>query len=136
MKRWLSIKYTDSSFNIALLLLRVVAGSAMAFGHGYDKLIHFSEKSAKFPDILHIGSVPAFSLLVFAEFFCALFVVIGLFTRLACVPIVIAMSIAFFHSHSGHLYSDGEMSGLFLTAFVAILLVGPGKISADSAIGK
>ena len=136
MKKWLSIKYTDTSFNIAMLLLRVVAGTAMAFAHGYDKLIHFSAKSAKFPDILHIGSVPAFAMLVFAEFFCAIFVAIGLFTRLACIPVVIAMSVAFFRSHSGQLYGDGESSGLFLAVFIAILLVGPGKISADNAIGK
>ncbi len=136
MKKLLSTKYAASSFNIALLFIRVTAGTAMAFGHGYGKLVGFSQRAGKFADPFHIGSATSLSLTIFAEFFCAFFVVFGLFTRLACIPLIIAMSVALFYANGARLYGGGELAGIYLAVFLGILLVGPGKISIDATIGK
>jgi putative oxidoreductase len=136
MKKLFSIKYSASSFDFALLLLRVVAGSAMMM-HGYGKLVNFKTMLAKgFADPFGLGQTVSLSLTVFAEFFCAIFVILGIFTRLASIPVIICMSVAFFSAHNAHLFSDGELAGIYLTIFTVILFVGPGRVSVDRLIGK
>ncbi len=136
MKRLFSTKYSAGAFNFAILFLRVMAGLTLAVNHGYDKLMKFSTLSSRFADPFHIGHSLSLSLVIFAEFFCALFVVLGLFTRLACVPIIISMTVALATVHHFHIFGDGELPGIYLAIFVAILFVGPGRASADTLIGK
>ncbi|MDB5195862.1 MAG: hypothetical protein JWP88_232 [Flaviaesturariibacter sp.] len=135
MRKLFSTRTSDSSFTFATLLLRLGAGSLMIV-HGLDKLMHFAEKSGKFADPFHIGTTASLALTVFAEFFCAAFIILGLFTRLACIPLIIAMSVAVFFAHGGDFFGQGSAAGLFLICFIAILFFGPGKASLDRFIGK
>lgn len=130
MKKFFSIQYSDLSFHLALFFLRAGTGALIVM-HGYDKLTHFSQYRRIFPDFLHIGSTAGLVLTIFAELVCGFFVFIGLFTRLAIIPLIISMSIALFRSHHGDLFGEGEKDTVFLLSFVAILLVGPGKASID-----
>ncbi|HEX2608251.1 MAG TPA: DoxX family protein [Flavisolibacter sp.] len=134
MKKLFSTTCSDSAFSLATLLLRVGIGSSIMINHGLDKLIHFAQKAPKFADPFHIGSTTSLSLVVFAEFFCAAFVIIGLFTRLACIPLVIAMGVALFSAHRGDFYGQGENAGVYLICFLALLIMGPGKASLDRFI--
>ena len=135
MKKLLSTKYSTGAFSVATLILRLGSG-VLLMHHGYDKLIHFGTMQNTFTNFMGIGSSLSLSLDIFAEFFCALFVALGLFTRLSTIPIIIAMSVAFFQAHKGDIFGKGELSALFLTAFLVILLVGPGKVSVDGMVGK
>ena len=136
MKKLFSIRCSDTSFAIAMFILRVGAGSLMMVNHGFDKLMHFSEKAGRFADPFGIGSTASLSMVVFAEFFCAVFIILGLFTRLACIPLIIAMSIALFMAHKGEFFGEGEMAGLYLVCFLTLLFTGPGKASLDRFISK
>jgi putative oxidoreductase len=136
MKRLFSTSTSDNAFSFAVLLLRLGAGSLMMINHGLDKLMHFAQKAPRFADPFHIGSTTSLSMVVFAEFFCAAFIILGLFTRLATIPLIIAMSVALFFAHKGEFFGVGESAGLFLTCFVALLFTGPGKVSLDRFIGK
>ena len=136
MKKLFSTRCSDTSFSIATFILRVGAGSLMMVNHGWDKLIHFADKANKFADPFGIGSQASLSLTVFAEFFCAAFIILGLFTRLAAVPLVIAMGVAVFYAHNGEFFGKGESAGLYLACFLAILFFGPGKASLDKLISK
>ncbi|RYY99004.1 MAG: DoxX family protein [Chitinophagaceae bacterium] len=136
MRKLFSTHCSDSAFTLATLLLRLGAGSLMMVNHGLDKLMHFSEKAHKFADPFHIGSTTSLALVVFAEFFCAAFLILGLFTRLACIPLIIAMGVALFLAHKGELFGQGESAAIFLTCFLALLMLGPGKASLDRFIGK
>ena len=78
----------------------------------------------------------SFTLVVFAEFFCALFIIIGLFTRLAAIPLIINMTVALIKAHDWKVFGDGEMATLFLAAFLMLLLLGPVKVSVDGMTGK
>ena len=135
MKKLLSTHYNAFSFNAAMLMLRLAMGILM-MSHGYDKLVHFSEKKALFYDFLSLGSTTSLMLCIFAEFFCALFVVIGLFTRLVTVPLVIVMSIAIFSVHKMDFFDTGERASLYLTGFLVLLLCGPGRASVDGIASK
>ena len=104
--------------------------------HGYDKLVHFNERKAAFYDLMGIGSTSSLVLSIFAEFFCALFITIGLFTRLVSIPLVINMSIALFSVHKMDFFDTGETAALFLAGFLTLLLCGPGRASVDGIASK
>ena len=129
-------KYSVAAFSLATLILRLGLGIVMLGAHGYDKLQHFAKYAGGFSDPFHLGSRLSLSLDIFAEFFCSCLLILGLFTRLACIPLIIAMSVALFYAHNGDLFGMGERAALFLTGYFVLLLVGPGKVSVDGLIGK
>jgi putative oxidoreductase len=135
MKKLLSTGYTDWAFNIAMLVLRAGLG-LMMLPHGYDKLVHFAQKKNTFINFLGMGSTFSLSLSLFAEFFCAMFVIIGLFTRFTVLPLIIGMAVALFKAHDAAIFGGGEKAALYLTGFIAIFLLGPGKASVDGMMGK
>lgn len=135
MAKLLSTKYTTGAFNTALLFMRLVFG-ILIMHHGYVKLINF-EGTAKFmPEFFGTGQHVSAALVIFSELLCGFLLVIGLFTRIALIPLIISTSVALFKAHHGHVFAEGELATLYLGAFVAILIVGPGKASIDGLIGK
>lgn len=136
MKKLFSTSVSDNAFSLAAFILRVGAGLLLMVNHGYDKLSHFAQKAPRFADPFNIGSTTSLSLVVFAEFFCAAFVILGLFTRLASIPIVIAMSVALFSAHNGRFFGDGKSAALYMVCFLTILIMGPGKASLDRLINR
>ena len=104
--------------------------------HGYDKMVHFNETASHMMNFMGIGAKASTALVIFAEFFCSLLVVLGLFTRLACIPLIICMGVALFKAHNGDFFGDGQVAALFLICFIVLLFLGAGKVSVDSMIGK
>ena len=135
MKRFLLAKFTEGKTNIAVLVLRIFVGVLMAH-HGYGKLTHFEEYSAKFMDFLYLGPKVSLALVIGAEFFCSLLLVVGLFTQLSLIPLIITMAVALFKAHSGEIFGDGEPAFLYLTIYVALFITGPGKYSVDQYLFK
>ena len=136
MKKILSIKYSNGAFNFSMLLLRVFFGVLMVSKHGYGKMIKFDELHTRFYNFLGMGSTFSLMLAIFAEVICASFIILGLFTRLAAIPLVISMLVVIFGADAGKPLAESEMAILFLGAFTTILLCGPGKISVDGLINK
>lgn len=135
MKKLLSTSYSAGVFNFAMLVLRVSMGALM-LPHGYDKLVHFVEYKKHFMNFLGIGSGLTLALVIFAEFFCSMFLIVGLFSRLVAVPLAIGVFVALWKAHHFDVFGDGEKAALFLAGFITILLVGPGKASVDGLVGK
>lgn len=135
MKKLLTTNYSAGAFNTAMLLMRLVFG-ILLMNHGYGKLSHFNETAQHMPALFGMSGTITTALVVFAEFFCALFVVLGLFTRLASIPVIICMAYAMFKSHNGDVFGQGEMASLYLGAYLVFLIIGPGKVSVDGMIGK
>ena len=135
MKKLLSAKYSAGAVNAALLLLRLGVGILMMW-HGYDKLVHFNEYQDKFMNFMGMGRTLSLAMVVFAEFFCSLFLIIGLFTRLATIPLIIAMCVVLFKVNAGNLFGKAENIPLYLLCFLTLLIIGPGRISVDSMTGK
>src|SRR6476661_7130863 len=100
MRKLFSTRTSDSALSLGTLLLRLFGGVLMIH-HGFDKLTHFSQKAHGFMDPFHVGSTTSLALVVFAEFFCSAFLILGLFTRLATIPLIITMAVALFMAHKG-----------------------------------
>jgi len=124
-------KSSPATTGIALLILRVFFGLGMVVWHGWGKLINFSSEMESFYNLFGIGSVASLTGAVFAEVVCAALVSIGLFTRAALIPLIFTMAIAAFVVKAGAPFADRELALLFLGAYVALFLTGPGKFSID-----
>ena len=126
-------KYND----YGLLLLRLVLGLSMMFGHGLGKWERlFGAEEIKFADPFGLGPVASLGLAVFAEVICSILVSIGLFTRLATIPLIITMATAFFTVHFDDPFGRQEKVILFGISFIALFLMGPGKFSLDNSLSK
>lgn len=123
--------------DIALLLLRLMFGLSMAYAHGWPKLQKLlAGGEIKFLDFLGLGPEISLGLAIFGELICGLLIAIGLFTRLAVVPMIITMFVAVFLVHWGDAYPDMEKGLMFLIAYICILLAGPGAYSVDAQLKK
>jgi putative oxidoreductase len=131
IKQILSTKINDTQVNIALLLLRVVAGVLMAH-HGYQKLTGFAEIEPQFMEFLGLSKGISLGLVVFSEFFCSLFLVLGIATRFTLVPLIITMIVAVFSAHAGDIFGKGEIGTLYLGIYLVLLIAGAGKYSVDN----
>jgi len=93
MGKLTSTSYTTGAFNAGVLILRLGLGGLM-MKHGYGKLANFAQYKSQFMNFMGIGQTASLSLAIFAEFFCALFILIGLFTRLATIPLIVTMCLS------------------------------------------
>lgn len=119
-----------SNSEIGLLILRVAFGLGMMV-HGIQKVNNFETLSQVFPDPLGVGPAMSLSLAIFAELFCSILLVVGLFTPLALVPLGITMLVAIFVAHGGDPWSKKELAFTYLSVYAALLASGPGKLSLD-----
>ena len=131
-----SVKQNPLLLNIALLIIRVFVGFAM-ISHGFPKLqLLFSGEEIKFYDFLGMGSKFTLTLVVFSEFVCSIFLILGLFTRISVVFLFITMIVAGFVVHFADDFSKREISFLYLSLYTLFLTIGPGKYSVDAMISK
>lgn len=134
--RKLLVPQQDSNkVNYGALILRIGFGTLM-MTHGYGKLIHFADYAPNFMSFMGLSGEVSLALVVFAEFFCALFVGLGLFTRFSLIPLIITMLVACFVAHGADPIGKKEMSILYFCAYASLFLTGPGKFSLDALIFK
>lgn len=124
------------SLDWAALIMRFVFCGLMAINHGLMKISLFSENPDSFSDPLGIGSSTSYYLVVFAEAICSGLVLLGLFTRLALLPLLVAMAVAVFQVQWNNPMTDKELPLLYLSVYVAIWLLGPGRFSVDAMVIK
>lgn len=136
MKKLFSTGFTNGSINFSLLLLRVVFGGLLITQHGWDKLMRFSTLRYSFADPFRIGTTASLSLTVFAEVLCSVFIILGLLTRLAAIPLVITFGVIVFMVKGNAGIGERELPIMYLCSFLVILVAGPGKASVDRLMGK
>ncbi len=122
--------------SLGILVLRIAVGAMMFFLHGWAKLTGFNEMKEGFPDPIGAGSEVALGLAVFAEVGCSALLVLGLFTRLAALPLAVTMGVAVFLIHGADPIPDKELPILYLAVYLTLLISGPGRYSADALIHR
>jgi putative oxidoreductase len=136
MKKYL-LHFSDTSWctAIGLLVLRIGV-SASLMTHGYGKLMNYESLSTKFMGHMFLSSEFTLSLVIFAELFCAFFVLIGFGTRIFSIPVMYNFIIAITVAHAGDPFGKMEKAVLFFIVFIALFILGPGKYSVDYYISK
>lgn len=116
--------------HLALLILRIGFGGFM-LTHGIPKIERLFESPVKFTDPFGIGDTATLILTIFGEVVAPIFIIIGYKTKLASIPSIITMAVAAFVIHAKDSLGTKEHALLFMIAFIAIFLAGPGKYSVD-----
>ena len=117
--------------DLGLLIMRLSAGLVMLYAHGLPKMQNFAEMSTRFPDPIGLGSPLSLILAIFAELFCAALLALGLFTRMALIPLIITMVVAYFIVHAADPFQQKELAFMFLSIYVGLFFTGPGKYSVQ-----
>ena len=105
--------------------------------HGIQKWSNFQELSTAFPDPLGIGSPLSLGLaIIFGELVCSMAFIIGFLYRLAMIPMIFTMAIAFFVIHANDIFTVKELAFIYLVVFILMYIAGPGKYSIDHIIGN
>ena len=107
-------KPVGNAFSLFLLALRILFG-VLLFSH---------------------GSTLSLGLAVFAEVFCSVGFIFGAFYRLAMIPMVFTMGMAFFVIHGNDPFAVKELAFIYLVVFVLMYITGPGKFSIDHVISS
>jgi putative oxidoreductase len=119
--------------SFGLLALRLFFGLTMLLHHGLDKLEKFNTLAPGFPDPLGVGHKVSLAMTVFAEVAAAALLAAGLLTRFAALVLAFEMGVAFTQIHKMTLGGQmpGEFAFVYFSAYLALLLAGPGKFSLD-----
>lgn len=117
---------------ISLLLLsfRILFG-VLFLTHGVQKWMNYSELSQSFPDPLGVGSQISLGLAIFGEVACSLGFIFGAFYRLALIPMIFTMGMAFFVIHGGDPFAARELAFAYMLVFIIMFVAGPGKYALD-----
>ena len=129
------LKPDSAGASLFLLILRISFG-LLLMNHGIQKWSNFQELSTSFPDPLGLGSPLSLGLAVFAELACSMAFIIGFLYRLAMIPMIFTMVIAFFVIHANDIFAMKELALVYLIIFVLMYISGPRKYSVDYVIGR
>ena len=128
LQRWLK---SERSRDVALLWLRVTSALIMIAAHGWPKVLRFERLWDRFPDPLGIGSAASVLCTIGTEVGCALLLIVGLYTRLAALPLAFTMAIAAFVVHGADPWSKKELAVLYMVVFLTLSVTGAGSLSID-----
>jgi putative oxidoreductase len=136
MRKFLSIAYSETLFNLGTFILRLATGYLVCLNHGIPKITHFSDWQGSFFNLAHIGSRSSLVLSILAEVFASMFLILGLFSRFAALLLVLDLGVAVFLYHAPHPISRFEDAILFFVISLFLLMVGPGRYSVDGLTGR
>jgi putative oxidoreductase len=122
--------------DLGLLFLRVSVGCTMLFAHGLGKVGRLAETPVEFADPLGLGATVSLLLAIGGEVVGSALIVVGAWTRLAAVPLLTTMLVAFFVVHADDPFGRKELALVYAFSVVTILLAGPGRHSVDGWIAR
>lgn len=131
MKKFLNTHYEQQGIGI----LRIGFGLMLTIVHGWPTFKGLLEGNhSDFPDPLGIGPAMSMGLMAFAEFLCALFVFLGIYTRFALIPLIVGFSVAAFIFHAGDPFGNRELALHYLLVFVVLFITGSGRFTLHELI--
>jgi len=136
MKRIFSSTVSFPHASWPILWLRLVGGGFM-LSHGIPKLMKlFGDGPIQFADPFGIGPAATLGLTVFAEVLCAVFILVGLKTKAASIPLMITMLVAAFVVHGSDPFGKKELALMYFAIYLSLFFLGSGKYSVDNSIQK
>jgi len=133
VSRFFLVTAHSKTVDLGLFILRVGI-SLLMLPHGWRKLKQLNDPQVDFYNFLGLGPDISLLLIVIAEFFCSILLILGLGTRAILIPLMIGMAVVVFMVHGSDSLDDKEHGLLFLVPYIVLFITGPGKHSLDYLI--
>lgn len=129
-----SPKYAQALLAWGLLFMRVSVSVLLLHVHGLPKLLHWSVEVQRIEDPFNLGGTLTLGLAVFAEVICPVLLILGVWARLACLPILAVLAVAVLFVHPQWSVEQGQFAWLLIILFAGLALTGPGPFVLGRAL--
>ncbi|KTC13978.1 DoxX family protein [Pseudomonas viridiflava] len=119
-----------------LLFMRVSVSLLLLQVHGLPKLMHWSVEVQRIEDPFGLGGTLTLGLAVFAEVICPVLLILGVWARLACLPILAVLAVAVLFVHPEWSLEQGQFAWLLMILFAGLAITGPGPLVIGKALRK
>jgi len=131
--KWLRSDLGTPFNNYIIFLFRVAVSFELIIVHGLKK-IGIGVASAEIVDNPFGLPYVLNDFFAIANLICPLFIIIGLGTRIACIPIIVVTLTGYFIVHSGGTLVVRDIPFMYSMAFLLIAFTGGGHCSWDNII--
>ncbi|MCU0434932.1 MAG: DoxX family protein [Bacteroidia bacterium] len=115
--------------NWSLLVFRVVLSVQMIYVHGLKK---FDEAPHEVPNPFQMPPALVYALALGSSVFFPLLVAAGVFTRFSAAAVLITTLTGYFVVHGSDPAAVRDVPFMYSLAFMLVLVLGPGRFSADA----
>ncbi|HUC82829.1 MAG TPA: DoxX family protein [Flavisolibacter sp.] len=140
MKRHLSqltnVYPSASAFHYTMLFFRVAVSVQLMVAHGLKKIGVGVLQAEVVPNPLHLPEAFNHAFAIASNLIFPCFIILGLFTRLACLGVLVVTLTGYFlvHWHDSALQKDAPY--MYSAAALLILFLGAGKYSCDFVLSR
>lgn len=119
-----------------LLFMRISASLLLLWVHGLPKLLHWNLELQRIEDPFGLGAHLTLGLAVFAEVICPVLLILGVFARLACLPVLAVLAVALVVVHPDWTVEQGQFAWLLMILFAGLAITGPGPLVVGGLHGR
>ncbi|MEI8625891.1 DoxX family membrane protein [Pseudoalteromonas sp. B137] len=113
--------------DLGLLYLRVTASLLVIYIYGLPKIINYQVQLKVIEAPFKLGQSVTLLSVIFTEFICPIAIILGIYTRLACLPLLLLLFVAMLGVHSDWTVEEGQFGWLLIIIFSSLALCGPGQ---------
>lgn len=138
MNQLLRFNFSGRYRGYGAFLLRMLVSARLIYGvqdniRSWEHMIEFQKflaaRGVEFP-------LAAAVISVYVQFICGVLILIGLFTRIAAIPLIINFIAALYIAHMNDTFLGMFQALTMLVAACFFLLDGPGKLSIDKWLDR
>lgn len=126
---------SQNSYEIAYAFLRIAVG-ILLFINGWNKWYTLPDSTIGFPDPLGVGANLSLYLVIFSELICGFAIMLGLFTRIASLPVIVTFFVAVFLIHKNDHFDVKQTALLYLIVSTYFIINGSGSYSLDKILSS
>lgn len=126
----------EERLSSTLFLFRVFLSLSLIKTHGLKKILSFQDTINHIPDPFGLGAEFSAYFAVVANVICPIFIIFGLFTRVAIIPILSITLSGFFLVHISDPWPIKDVPLMYSLSFLLLFILGPGKVSLDYKLIK
>jgi putative oxidoreductase len=123
-------------FDISLLVFRILVSLELIVAHGLKKIGIGVAQAEQVPNPLHLPESLNSFFAISANLFFPVLVILGLFTRIAVLPILAVTLMGYFVVHWNDSLLAKDTPFIYSVVYLFILVMGPGRYSADQSINE
>jgi putative oxidoreductase len=123
-------------YNVTMLLFRIALALEMMIIHGFKKLGIGVSEAEIIPNPFNLPQTFNDAFIISANFFFPFLVLIGFYTRLSALPVLVVTVTGYLIVHRNEALIARDIPFMYSISFLSILLLGPGKYSIDHFIYK